>query len=348
MESPMKEENVEAKAEATEMPETMQAETPVAAGEAGARDAVAEDGDAAEVDPLVAEIARLKAERKAVILAHNYCRPEVQDIADFTGDSLELARKATEIEADVIVFCGVRFMAETAKILNPAKKVLLPDPTAGCPMAEMITAEQLREMKAERPNAKAVCYVNSTAEVKAECDICVTSGNAERVMATLKGEEIIFVPDRHLGGHVSKALGETYVCWPGYCPIHARLGLADVAKGRATAGLDAPVLVHPECDRPVREAADRCLSTGGMCKFVKESAATRFVIGTEQGILHRLQKENPDKEFLMIGGLTCEDMKKVTLEKVRDALLHVRHEVKVPEKIAKRAKKAIERMLAVG
>ena len=293
------------------------------------------------------EIRMLRNDRRAVILAHNYCRGEVQDVADFTGDSLELARKATEIQADVIVFCGVRFMAETAKILNPEKKVLLPDPTAGCPMAEMITAAQLRELKAQHPGAKAVCYVNSTAEVKAECDICVTSGNAEKVMATLKGEEIIFVPDMHLGGYVSKKLGETYSCWKGYCPIHNRLELRDVQSGRIEAGMDAPVLVHPECDKPVREAADYCLSTGGMCRFVKESPAERFVIGTEKGILHRLQKENPEKEFFPIGNLVCEDMKKITLEKLRDALEKMQYEVVVPDEIAKRARKAIERMLSV-
>ena len=296
---------------------------------------------------LLDEIRMLRNDRRAVILAHNYCRGEVQDIADFTGDSLELARKATEIDADVIVFCGVKFMAETAKILNPTKKVLLPDPTAGCPMAEMITAAQLRELKAKYPGAKAVCYVNSTAEVKAECDICVTSGNAEKVMATLKGEEIIFVPDMHLGGYVSKKLGENYHCWKGYCPIHNRLELRDVQSGRIEAGMDAPVLVHPECDKPVREAADHCLSTGGMCRFVKESPAERFVIGTEKGILHRLQKENPEKEFFPIGNLVCEDMKKITLEKLRDALEKMQYEVVVPDEIAKRARKAIERMLSV-
>ena len=167
------------------------------------------------------EIARLKRERNAVVLAHNYCRGEVQDAADFTGDSLELARRATQVEADVIVFCGVYFMAETAKILNPGRKVLVPDPSAGCPMADMITAAQLRELKAKHPGAKAVCYVNSTAEVKAECDICVTSGNAEKVMrAFAPDEEILFVPDRHLGSHIAGLLGREYTLWPGYCPTH--------------------------------------------------------------------------------------------------------------------------------
>ena len=214
-------------------------------------------------------------------------------------------------------------------------------------MAEMITAAQLRELKQAHPGAKAVCYVNSTAEVKAECDICVTSGNAEKVMATLKGEEIIFVPDMHLGGYVSKKLGESYRCWKGFCPVHAKLELRHVQDGRIEAGMDAPVLVHPECAKEVREAADHCLSTGGMCKFVKESPSERFVIGTETGILHRLRKENPEKEFVAIGDLECEDMKKITLEKLRDSLLNVKHEVDVPTHIANQARKAIERMLEV-
>ena len=297
---------------------------------------------------LVEEIAALKVERKAVVLAHNYCLPEVQDCADFTGDSLELARRATQVEAETIVFCGVYFMAETAKILNPSKRVLIPDPTAGCPMAEMITAAQLRELKRRHPGAKAVCYVNSTAEVKAECDLCVTSGNAEKVMATLRGQRVLFVPDMHLGGHVSKLLGQRYVCWQGYCPVHARLELGDIAAGRRAAGPKAPVLVHPECGKAVREAADACLSTGGMCRFVAESPLNTFVVGTESGILHRLEKENPSKRFVPIGDLVCPDMKKPTLENLRDALRDGRHEVSVPEPVASRARRAIEAMLAVG
>lgn len=294
------------------------------------------------------EIRQLAAEKQAVILAHNYCRGEVQDVADFTGDSLELARRAATVEAEVIVFCGVYFMAETAKILNPSKKVLIPDPTAGCPMAEMITAEQLRELKSRYPDAKAVCYVNSTAAVKAECDLCVTSGNAEQVMSTLKGERVLFVPDQHLGGYVSGRLGERYQCWNGYCPVHAQLGLGDIAEARRAAGENAPVLVHPECAKAVREASDRCLSTGGMCRFVAESPATHFLIGTEQGILHRLRKENPGKTFDAVGNLTCPDMKKTTLENLRLSLVESRHEVIVPEEIAGRARRAIEAMLAIG
>ena len=294
------------------------------------------------------EIRRLAEGRRAVILAHNYCRGEVQDVADFTGDSLELARKATDVEADVIVFCGVYFMAETAKILNPSKTVLIPDPTAGCPMADMVTAEQLRELKSRHPGAKAVCYVNSTAEVKAECDICVTSGNAERVMALFPPEqEIIFVPDQHLGGHIAGMLGRSYVLWPGYCPTHAAITANAIAEARRLHP-GAPVLVHPECARDVREAADERLSTGGMCRYARESSAPEIVVGTEVGILHRLRKENPGKLIHPVNErLICPNMKKNTLENLRDSLVEMKTEVVVPEETSARAKRAIDAMLAV-
>ena len=298
---------------------------------------------------IVEEIVELKKTRKAVVLAHNYCRGDVQDVADYTGDSLELARKATEVTADVIVFCGVYFMAETAKILNPEKTVLIPDASAGCLMADMITGAQLRELKARHPGAKAVCYVNSTAEVKAECDLCVTSGNAEKVMRTFApDEEILFVPDRHLGGYIAEKLGRSYCLWEGCCPVHAQLTASDIARARAEAGPDAPVLVHPECAKDVRDAADRCLSTGGMCRFVKTAPQSTFVVGTEAGILHRLKKENPDKRFVPVGDLCCPDMKKTTLEKVRDALATMSPAVVVPADVAARARTAIERMLALS
>ena len=294
------------------------------------------------------EIARLKDQRHAVILAHNYTRAEVQDAADFTGDSLELARRAVGIEADVIVFCGVWFMAETAKILNPSKIVLSPDPTAGCPMADMITGAQLRELKARNPGAKAVCYVNSTAEVKAECDICVTSGNAEKVMARFAPDErILFVPDQHLGGHIAALLGRTYTLWPGYCPTHAAI-TADAIRNARNAHPDATVMVHPECAKDVREVADHCLSTGGMCRLARESDARSFVVGTEVGILHRLRTENPGKAFYSVSDRTvCPNMKKTTLENIAAALREMKTEVTVPSDIAMRAKQAIDAMLAV-
>lgn len=298
---------------------------------------------------IIDDICRLRKERNAVVLAHNYTPGDVQDVADFTGDSLELARRATEVNADVIVFCGVYFMAETAKILNPSKTVLIPDPTAGCPMADMITAEELRKFKADHPGAKAVCYVNSTAEVKAECDMCVTSGNAERVMRSFQADEkILFVPDRHLGGHIASLLGRKYELWQGCCPIHAKLTASDIAAARA-AHPEAVVMVHPECSEEVRNAADKALSTGGMCAFAKESDAQEFIVGTECGILHRLEKENPTKRFYCAGSnIVCQDMKKITLEKLRDCLAGMKEEVVVPEEIAVKAKRAIDAMLALS
>ena len=295
------------------------------------------------------EIESLKRERRAVILAHNYCRGEVQDVADFTGDSLELARRAAEVDADVIVFCGVYFMAETAAILNPGKTVLIPDPTAGCPMADMVTAAQLRELKARHPGAAAVCYVNSTAEVKAECDMCVTSGNAERVMATFPADrEIIFVPDQHLGSHIMGLLGRKYILWPGYCPTHAALSAKSIADARA-AHPGAPVLVHPECARDVRDAADERLSTGGMCRYARESAAREILVGTEVGILHRLRRENPEKTFYPVNErLVCPNMKKTTLENLAEGLREMKHRVVVPDDIAERARRAVEAMLAIA
>ena len=296
----------------------------------------------------VEEIARLKKARNAVILAHNYTRGEVQDAADFTGDSLELARRATEVEADVIVFCGVWFMAETAKILNPSKTVLIPEPSAGCPMADMITGAQLRELKAKNPGAKAVCYVNSTAEVKAECDICVTSGNAEKVMARFApDEEIIFVPDQHLGGHIAGLLKREYTLWPGYCPTHAAVTV-DAIEAVRRLHPEALVMVHPECAKDVRAAADRQLSTGGMCRFARESETREFIVGTEVGILHRLRKENPGKTFYPVSErIVCPNMKKTTLENLAASLREMKTEVTVPTDVAVRAKRAIDAMLAV-
>ena len=297
----------------------------------------------------IVEIRRLAKERGAVILAHNYQRAEVQDAADWTGDSLELARKATEIEADVIVFCGVYFMAETAAILNPSKTVLIPDPTAGCPMADMITGAQLRALKAQHPGAKAVCYVNSTAEVKAECDLCVTSGNAERVMQTFApDEEIIFVPDQHLGSHIAGLLGRRYILWPGYCPTHAALTVKAIQDARA-AHPGAPVLVHPECAKDIRDAADARLSTGGMCRFARESAAPEIIVGTEVGILHRLRQESPGKRFYPVSErLVCPNMKKTTLENLLESLREMKTRVTVDAAVSRRAKRAIDAMLALG
>jgi quinolinate synthase len=301
------------------------------------------------MEQLKKRIRELAKEKGATILAHNYQRPEVQDVADYTGDSLELARRATQVDADVIVFCGVYFMAETAAILNPEKKVLIPDPDAGCPMADMVTAEELREFKKLNPGAKTVCYVNSTAEVKAECDICVTSGNAEKVMAAFSPDEkIIFVPDKHLGSHIASKLGREYILWNGFCPIHAKLDAEMIAKVKSMHP-GVKVLVHPESAEDVRDAADECLSTGGMCARAKNGAEKEFIVGTEIGILHRLQTENPDKKFYPVCDcLICEDMKKTTLESLLAALEGMKTEVKVPVEIALPAKRAIDAMLALS
>ncbi len=298
---------------------------------------------------IVEEIKQLQKERDAVILAHNYQPGEVQDIADFTGDSLELARKATDIRTAVIVFCGVHFMAETAAILNPDKTVLLPAPDAGCPMADMITGEQLRDLKAKYPGAKVLCYVNSTAEVKAESDLCVTSANAVAVARSLPPDrQIIFVPDRHLGSYTAEKLGRDFILWPGYCPTHARITENHVRSARS-AFPGAPVLVHPECPKPVRDAADDVLSTGGMCRHVKGRAEREFIIGTETGILHRLKQENPDSVFHpLLEQAVCPNMKKINLEKILWCLRDMRPVVTVPETVSVRAKRAIDAMLAVN
>jgi len=295
---------------------------------------------------LVAEIRKLQAERKAIILAHNYQLPDVQDIADFTGDSLELSRKATEVVADVIVFCGVHFMAETAAILNPDKTVLMPDARAGCPMADMITGAQLREFKAKHPGAKVVCYVNSTAEVKAESDCCCTSGNAAKIVQHYAGDEVIFVPDQHLGSVVEEQLGRELILWPGYCPTHARINPRDILDLKA-AHPRALALAHPECPKPVRAVSDHILSTGQMCSFVKQNPASEFIIATEEGLIHRLKKDNPGKTFYRVSPFAvCPNMKQNTLEKILFCLRDMQPVVRVDPAIASRARRAIEQMLA--
>ena len=272
--------------------------------------------------------------------------PADQDIADFTGDSLELSRKATQIEAGVIVFCGVHFMAETAAILNPGKTVLLPDPRSGCPMADMITGDQLREFKARHPGAKVVCYVNSTAEVKAESDCCCTSGNAVEIVRHYEGQDVIFVPDQHLGSVVAERLGRELILWPGYCPTHARIDPKEVLALK-TAHPGALALAHPECPRPVRAVSDQILSTGQMIAFVRKSPAREFIVATEEGLLHRLRKENPDKTFHRVSPFAvCPNMKRITLEKVLFSLREMKTVIRVEEPIASRARRSIEQMLA--
>jgi quinolinate synthase len=299
---------------------------------------------------IIDKIIKLKKERKAVILAHNYQIPEVQEIADFVGDSLELSIKASRTDAEVIVFCGVHFMAETAKILSPQKTVLLPARDAGCPMADMITAEQLRALKAEHPGAKVLCYVNTSAEVKAECDLCCTSANAVRMVGEVlkDAKEIIFVPDRYLAAFVTAKTGREFITWPGFCPTHARILPEHVEAARARHP-GAVVMVHPECRPEVTAIADMVISTGGMSRYAGESPAREIIVGTEPGIIHRLKKENPDKIFHPISdSVICPNMKKTTLEKILWSLEDMTHRIEVPDPIAARARRSIETMLNIG
>ncbi|MHB8830149.1 MAG: quinolinate synthase NadA, partial [Syntrophales bacterium] len=247
---------------------------------------------------IIEKINKLKKERNAVILAHNYQIDDVQDIADYVGDSLGLSIQASKTDADVIVFCGVYFMAETAKILSPQKTVLIPDPKAGCPMANMMTADQLRALKALHPGAKVLCYVNTTAEVKAECDLACTSSNALSLVRQMfsEEEEIIFVPDKHLANYVSSLLGRKFITWQGFCPTHVRI-LPEAIEKQIELHPEAEVMVHPECASGVIALANQVLSTGGMCAYARESAGEEFIVGTEVGILHRLRLENPGKKF---------------------------------------------------
>ena len=294
------------------------------------------------------KIKELKAERNAVILAHNYQPGEIQDIADFTGDSLALSVKASATDADVIVFCGVKFMAETAAILSPGKTVLLPDKNAGCPMADMITGEQLRELKRKNPGALVVCYVNSSAEVKAESDYCCTSANAVEVVESLpKNSKIIFVPDQHLGRFVIEKTGREMILWPGYCPTHAFITEDDIKKAR-DAHPGAIVMAHPECTEPVKAVSDKLLSTGQMLKFAKQSDAKQFIIATETGIIHTLKKENLGKDFYpATTRALCPNMKRITLDKVLWSLEDMHYKITVPADIAARAKNALEKMVAI-
>jgi quinolinate synthase len=297
---------------------------------------------------LLARIQHLKRARNAVILAHNYQPAEIQDIADFVGDSLELSIKAAALtEPEVIVFCSVDFMAETAKLLSPGKTVLLPDPKAGCPMARMITPEGLRALKAKHPGVPVVCYVNSSAAVKAECDITCTSANAIAVVNSLDADTVIFAPDQCLGAWVQRHTEKRLILWPGFCPTHHRI-LAEHVRAARARYPDAEVMVHPECTQEVIAEADHVVSTGGMVRVARESPATTFILATEEGMAHRLRKDNPDKAFIVVSDVcVCPNMKKVTLEKVLWSLEEMQYPVTVPDDVADRARQAIERMLAV-
>lgn len=294
------------------------------------------------------KIAALKKARNAIILCHNYQPPEVQDCADFLGDSLELSQKAARTDAEVIVFCGVHFMAETASILCPDKIVLLPDIDAGCPMANMINAEQLREVKRCHPGALVVTYVNSTAAVKAESDYCCTSGNALKVIEKLQDSgDIIFVPDKYLGSYVCHKTGKQMILWPGYCPTHIKILPEDIVEQKRTHP-HAVVMVHPECHCSVSQIADVVLSTGGMLKYPGQSPAEQFLVGTELGMVYRLQTLYPDRTFIPVTARAqCPNMKRITREKIVAALNEMSPVVSVPERIREAAYAPVKRMLEI-
>jgi len=294
------------------------------------------------------KIYRLKKERNAVLLAHNYQRDEVQDIADYTGDSLELSQIAARTDAAVIVFCGVHFMAETASILSPDKKVLLPNINAGCPMADMITADKLRAEKLKYPGAAVVTYVNSSAEVKAESDICCTSANAANVVNSIQAKEILFVPDENLGHYVATKTDKVMHLWPGYCPTHMKIMPEHILEKKKEYPR-AKVTVHPECRPEVVKMADEVLSTSGMIRYARRDDVQELIIGTEISVIHRMEKDNPDKKFIPATKLAvCPNMKSIRLENVLWSLEDMSPEVKVPEEIRVKAKVAVDRMLEIG
>ncbi len=324
-----------------------------------------------EQKKITEEILRLKQERRAIILSHNYQRDEVQEIADFTGDSLELSRKAAGVECDVIVFCGVNFMAESASILSPDKTVLLPESEANCPMADMVKVsgerkvwktfpgydEQptfvfphdftLRDIKAQHPGVPVVTYVNTTAEVKAESDICCTSANVVKVIESLPDKEVICIPDRNLSAWAAKNTNKKIIAWDGFCHVHDRVSIEDVGKARKLYP-NALLMAHPECRLEVLELADHVTSTSGMLRFAKSSDAREFVVGTEIGLMYRLGKENPGKTFYPLRkDMICPNMKKTRLSSILRALKELTHIIKVPEDIRVRAKKALDRMLEI-
>jgi quinolinate synthase len=299
---------------------------------------------------LIAKIQRLKKEKKAIILAHNYQRPEVQEIADYIGDSIELSRKAMlEKDAEIIVFSAVDFMAESAAILNPGKKVLLPTLGARCPMAQMLTTDEIKRAKNMYPNAPVVLYVNTLAEAKAQCDVCCTSANAVEVIESLNAETVLFGPDRNLAEYVAEKTGKNIVPLPewGFCPTHLLFQPEDVTILKKQHP-EAVVMVHPECSREMRKAADFIGSTSKMCTYAKQSTAKSFIVGTEEGILHRLRKENPEKQFFIAyEGAVCPNMKLNTLDRLYSSLREEKYLVKVPENVAEKARASLERMFQV-
>lgn len=295
---------------------------------------------------IIRKINKLKKEKQAVILVHNYQWPEIYEAADFLGDSLELSQAAAKTKAKIIVFCGVDFMAESAKILNPKKVVLIPEPQAKCPMAAMVTVEGLRELKKKHPRAAVVCYINTSAAVKAECDICCTSANAIKIINSLKEKEIIFVPDKHLAAYVQTQTKKKIIPWPGYCYVHSKI-LSESLRKAKKEHPRAEVVVHPECPLSVIKLADAVRSTSGMLYYAQQSKAKEIIVVTEMGMIERLKREVPDKKFYTIGG-PCLQQKKNSLAKVYQALKKEQYKVDVPEKIRKRAAQSLQRMLKIS
>ena len=301
------------------------------------------------MEEIIKRIEHLKREKNAVILAHCYQIVEIDEVADFIGDSLYLSQQAAKTDADIIVFAGVFFMAQTAKMLNPDKKVLLPRMESGCLMADMIDYKQLMEFKAKHPNIPTVCYINSTAEVKSECDICCTSSNAVKIVKSLNAKEVLFLPDTYLGKWTEKVLGNVKVItYPGFCPTHLRIKPEDILEARKKYP-NAKILAHPECHQSVSELADYVGSTTGIMKYAAESSDKQFIIATEKGVVDRLKRDYKDKEFILIKeNIVCPNMKWNTLEDIYNALKYEQHEITVDEQIAKKAVKCIDRMLEVS
>ena len=298
-------------------------------------------------DGYIEKIDALKQERRAVVVAHNYQLPEIQDVADFVGDSLELARKCVQVDAETIVFCGVRFMAETAAILNPERTVLLTEGSAGCPLADFIDVAELTKWQQHYPGVPVVSYINSSAEIKAESYVCCTSANGVQVVNSVPGSDILFVPDQNLGHFISIRTDKNIILYPGYCSVHHQISPEQVrlAKERYP---ETEVIVHPECRPEVVALADAALSTSQMLRYVQGSSHRNFIIGTEEGLLHQLRRQNPDKTFhLLADSLVCTDMKKTTLAVLADTLEHGRNRVTVPEAVRVRARQAIDRMLEI-
>ncbi|MHC4757675.1 MAG: quinolinate synthase NadA [Planctomycetota bacterium] len=299
-------------------------------------------------EKLKEKIEKLKNKRKAVILAHNYQPADIQELADFTGDSLGLSIEASKTEAETIVFCGVHFMAETAAILSPDKTVLLPDKNAGCPMADMATAEDLLQIKQKHTGAVVVCYVNSSAKVKAISDYCCTSSNAVEVVESLPADkEIIFVPDQHLGQYVAEKTGRKLIFWPGYCPSHIVITEEELLNSKSRFP-DAVVMAHPECSEPVKELADELLSTGQMMKYARQSDANCFIVATESGMIYALKKVRPDAEFIPASEkAVCLNMKKITIDKIITSLEDMKYIIKVDEPVRQKARISLDRMVQI-